>query len=188
LPRAAAMPISPPLPVPLVDLPMVPDVFDPVALGIVSDSAAVRIGVPGRAATVVSREKRRMERQKMVVGVLAAAVVVLVIAALFLTLGGGSSESERSGSAAPAKKTHATKPAASPEALEAREGIERLDSPKPKPSKINVEAPRKSIATDFGHVKTTATSASTKAVAPKKPREPKPGTPEADFGLPMVDE
>jgi hypothetical protein len=129
-----------------------------------------------------------LERQKVMVGVLAAAVVILAISALLLAVGVGSSQPARSGAATPAKKTPAAKPAASPEALEAREGVERLDSPKPQPPKTDADAPKQPTAAALGHAKTAATSDSTKAAAPKKPREPKPGTPEADFGLPMVDE
>jgi hypothetical protein len=188
LSRASAAPSSPSPPTPPAAPPMVADVFDPVALGIVDDPADVKSGGPAHTTFVHSRERQRLERQKMIVGVLAAAIVVLAGAALFLAFGGSSSESERSGSATPAKKTPTAKPAASPEALEAREGIESLDSSKPKPRKIDVEAPRKPIATDFDHAKTTAASVPPKAVPPKKPREPKPGTPEGDFGLPIVDQ
>ena len=181
LPRASAMPSS-------ASPPMAADVFDPVALGIVEDPAAVKTVVQAARPFVRSRERQRLERQKVMVGVLAAAVVILAISALVLCVGGRSSQPARSGAATPAKKMPAAKPAASPEALEAREGVERLDSPKPPPPKTDADPPKKPIAAVLSHAKTAATSDSTKAAAAKKPREPKPGTPEADFGLPMVDE
>ena len=169
--------------------PPVADVFDPVALGIVTDPPAAKAGVQARTKTVLPRERRRLERQKMTVGLLLVAIVGLAIAGLLLAFGGGSSESGQSGSAMPAKKAHAAKAVVeTPEALEAREGIESLDSPKPKPRKISVETPKTPVAADFDHAKTTEPRASKKAVPPKKPHEPKPGTPEGDFGLPEVDE
>ena len=124
----------------------------------------------------------------MLVGALAAAVVGLAITGLLLAIGGGTSEPERSGSAAATKNIRAAKPAASPEALEAREGIDVLDSPTPRPPKNSMEAPRKPIATDLDRAKTAASRIPAKAAPPQKAREPKPGTPEADFGLPMVDQ
>jgi hypothetical protein len=190
LSRASVMPSSASLPLPpaAAPPPLAADVFDPVALGIVEDPAAVKTEVQANKSFVRSRERQRLERQKVMVGVLAAAVVILAISALVLCVGGSSSQPARSGAATPAKKTPAAKPAASPEALEAREGVERLDSPKPQPPKTDADPAKKPTAAVLGHAKTAATSDSTKAAAAKKPREPKPGTPEADFGLPMVDE
>jgi hypothetical protein len=185
LPQASAAPPSP-SPTPVVP-PRVADVFDPVALGIVTEPPAVKAGVQARTKAVLPRERRRLERQKMTVGLLLVAVVGLAIAGLFLAIG-SSSQPGQSGSATPAKKAHSAKAAAeSPEALEAREGIESLDSPEPKPRKISLEAPKTSIVADFDHAKTTGPSRSQKVVLPKKHHEPKPGTPEADFGLPQID-
>ncbi len=167
---------------------MVADVFDPIALGIVTDLADVKIGVQSQTTSVRSRERRRAERQRMIVGVLVAAVVGLAIVGLLLSIGDRPPQSEPSGSATPAKKVQPVKAAASPEALEAREGIESLDSPKPKPHKIGVQVAKPPVGADSGRAKAAAASDSPKAVAPQKPREPKPGTPEGDFGLPMVDQ
>jgi len=131
LPRTSPTPASPVLQMPPVAPPMAADVFDPVALGILDDPATVKTETQAHAKSLRSREKRRLERQKMVVGVLAAAVVILALGGLLLLIGGNTtSESGRSGSATPPKKTPPAKPAASPEALEAREGIDVLDSPK----------------------------------------------------------
>jgi hypothetical protein len=191
LPRASAIPSSSSHPLSPADPPSVPDVFDPVALGILDDPADMKAASQSHATSVRSRERRRrLERQKIFVGVLAAAILALAITGLLLALGGRTSQADRNASAAPAKKTPAARPAASPEALEAREGIERLDSPASKPHKMSVDAPKKPIATGSNQVKTAAASGSSKTIPPKpkKPREPKPGTPEADFGLPMVDD
>ena len=121
LPKASAMPSSALLPMPPVapPPPVVTDVFDPVALGIVEDPAAVKTEVQANKPFVRSRDRQRLERQKVIVGVLAAAVVILAISAVVLSVGGGSSQPARSGAATPAKKEHAAKPAVSPEALEA---------------------------------------------------------------------
>ena len=187
LAKASTMPSSSALPIPPIAPPVVTDVFDPVALGIVDDPAAVKTVVQANKPFVRSRDRQRLERQKVIVGVLTAAVLLLLIAGLFLAFGGGSSPPERSG-AATAKKAPVVKLAASPETLEAREGIDRLDSPKPKPATIISDTAKKPTTADSHHAKPAAPSGSTKAAAPKQPREPKPGTPEADFGLPMVDE
>ena len=187
LPKATS--VSPlPRKAPPVAPPMAADVFDPVALGIVSDPADVKIRVQARTTGVRSRERRRVERQRMIVGVLVAAVVGLAIVGLLLSIGDRPPQSEPGGSATPAKKAQPVKAVASPEALEAREGIESLDSPKPKPHKIGVEKPKTPIVSDSNRARAAAASDSPKAVPPPKPREPKPGTPEGDFGLPMVDQ
>ena len=168
LPQTSTTPASPVLQMPPVAPPMAADVFDPVALGILEDPATVKTETQAHAKSLRSREKRRLERQKMVVGVLAAAVVILAIGGLLLTIGGNTpSEQGHSASATPAKKTPPAKPAASPEALEAREGIDVLGSPKSKPPKISAEAERKPIAADFDHPKTAIPSASAKALPPK---------------------
>ena len=161
---------------PPVAPPMAADVFDPVALGIVTDLADVKIGVQSQTTSVRSRERRRLERQRMIVGVLVAAVVGLAIVGLLLSIGDRQPQSEPSGSATPAKKARPVKAAASPEALEAREGIESLDSPKPKPRKIGVPAAKTPVA-DSSRVKAAVPSDSPKAVAPQSRASPSPARP-----------
>ena len=98
LPQTSTTPASPVLQMPPVAPPMAADVFDPVALGILEDPATVKTETQAHAKSLRSREKRRLERQKMVVGVLAAAVVILAIGGLLLTIGGNTpSEQGHSG-------------------------------------------------------------------------------------------
>jgi hypothetical protein len=168
LPEAPAAPPSPPPAAP----PQVADVFDPASLGIVFDEPAATAGIQAPIGLGPSRERRRLERQKMTVGLLVAAVVGLAIAGLLLAFGGGSSESEHRGSATPVKKAHAAKAdVESPESLEAREGIDPLDSAKSKPRKISVEPPKAPIAADSDNAKAAKPSDSKKAVPKKNPRE-----------------
>ncbi len=188
LPRASSVPPSPSPPTPPVAPPSVPDVFDPVALGIVDDPLPGKLDAQAHTTFLRSRERRRLERQKTVVGVLAAAVLALAVVGVLLAVGNGPSEPERNGSATPAKKAPPAKAAASPEVLEAREGIERLDSPRARPPKASLETPRRPVAPDFDHAQTTAAGDSSTAAQPRKPRRPTAGAPEADFGLPMVDQ
>jgi GYF domain 2 len=166
LPETPAAPPPPPPTTPVVP-PTEVDVFDPVALGILADEPVSGAGMQARTKIVFSRERRRLERQKITVGALLVAVVGLAIVSLLLAVGGGSPEPGSSGAAAPAKGAPAAKAnAESPEVLESREGIESLDSPKRQPRKISAETRKTPAAADSDNDKTSRPRASKKAVPP----------------------
>jgi hypothetical protein len=176
LPETPVAP-SPPPPPPVAP-PQANDVFDVVALGIVTDEPT---GVHARAKIALSRKRRRLERQRITVGLLAAAVVGLAIVGLALAFGRSSSAPTPSGSTPPAKKAPAVKAdAESPEALEAREGIKSLDSPKHERHTTDVETPKTPVAADSDATTTAGPRDSTKAVPKKQPGEPKRGAPKGD--------
>ena len=106
LPETPAAPQRSPSQPPVAPPPTMADVFDTVALGIVTDEPSATAGLPGGAKVGRSRQQRRLERQMTTVGLLAAAVVGLAVASLLLLLGSGSSEPKQSDSAAPAEEGH----------------------------------------------------------------------------------
>jgi hypothetical protein len=181
-PQASAA--APPPPAPVAP-PQANDVFDVVALGIVTDDP---VGMH-------VRKKLRMDQQQMLVGLLVAAIVGLAAVGLLLAMGSGSSPPGQSqtGPTAPAKKASAAKaPVESPDALDAREGIESLDSPKPTPLKTDLETPKSPPAAQSDRSKTAPPGDSTetvpKSLPPKKKSpDPKPATSKADSGLPQID-
>jgi cytoskeletal protein RodZ len=157
--------------------------------------------------TALLRSKRRVRQQQMTVILLLTAIVGLAIAGLLLAVGGFSGSDQNKPATAGAKKAHAGQSETeSPEALESQ-GAESLDKRRKsstvepskkraatsgKSEKVGAKTPtpaigRQSAAASSERAETGKPSGSKEAEPKKKPREPQPGTPEGDFGLPEVD-
>jgi hypothetical protein len=181
-PKPTAFPPRPPPAMP----PMPLDVVDSVAIRTAADLRDADSEEYGGAEfTAFLRSKRRVRQQQMTVILLLTAIAGLAVAGLLLAVGGSSGSGKNESTTAGVKKARTAQPKAE---SEAREGAESLDA-KPKPRKSSsVEPAKKRTATsDSESPKPSKPSGPKEAEPKKKPREPQPGTPEGDFGLPEVD-
>ena len=109
---------------------------------------------PGTDLAALLRSRRHARQQRMTIVLLLVAIVGLAIAGLMLAIGPSQSAPDKP-AATGTKKTPSVRPEIeTPEALEAREGIESLDPAKPKWRRPSVAEPT------------------------KMPHKPQPGTPE----------
>ena len=208
-PKPRVLPPTPPPP-PAVMPPMPVDVAGPVAVNIEIDPFDADHGTQASAElTAFLRSKRRVRQQQMTVILLLVAIVGLAVAGLLLAIGGSSGSRQNESATTEAKKARTAQPEAeSPKPSKHRKGLNRSmpsrsraraaalsrrRSVPPRQASLKRPTPRrrrqagKRSATAASEMPRLPSLAAQEATPKKKPRDPQPGTPEGDFGLPEVD-